>query len=206
MKTDTKEITGITLIDKVLEFTSKTNEESEWTFEKQKDNPPRLIRLQQIDILLKVFLSDIYKPDSFKFNIGNILSGNFILKRTTTDYSNLFIKMDESIAKSDNKNFVQSHVWTLNDLESNYHILINYKRNVDFFINSYWSGCLEISYPLFYALHETSEVAKKIEFKSINEFLGLVIDPLGQIFSKQQLINDMSYPSEDIYDIDLDWI
>jgi hypothetical protein len=51
MKTDPVEITAITLIDKVLEFTSMTPDTSSWTFEKLNKNESRLVRLRQIDSL-----------------------------------------------------------------------------------------------------------------------------------------------------------
>ncbi|MDZ7615209.1 MAG: hypothetical protein U5K51_17050 [Flavobacteriaceae bacterium] len=46
MKTNPKQITALTLINKALEFERMTSK-SEWTLDKQKANPPRLVRLQQ---------------------------------------------------------------------------------------------------------------------------------------------------------------
>ena len=48
--------TALDLLDKVIDFTNMTSDSTEWTFEKQQYNPPRLVRLQQIQALMEAFV------------------------------------------------------------------------------------------------------------------------------------------------------
>ena len=48
--------TALDLLDKVIDFTNRSSDSTEWSFEKQQDNPPRLVRLQQIQALMEAFV------------------------------------------------------------------------------------------------------------------------------------------------------
>ena len=45
------------LLYKVIDFTNMTPDSNEWSFEKQKENPPRFVRLKQIQALIGGFCS-----------------------------------------------------------------------------------------------------------------------------------------------------
>jgi hypothetical protein len=49
LRTDPTHITGLTLIEKALEFVGMTPNKSEWTLEKQKNYLPGLVRFQQLN-------------------------------------------------------------------------------------------------------------------------------------------------------------
>lgn len=202
MKHDPTEITGITLIEKLLEFTSMTTDSSSWTFEKLKDNESRLVRLRQIDCLLKIFVPEIYKSTDLKYSIENVLNGNFIRLRKDKEYSNLFVKMDNLILKS--KYPVQKQEeWTVYELEYNFKNLVNYKIKLNEILN-FNDGIMEISYPYLYSYTLTNSISRKIIFKEIDLFLSLVIDPDNRNFSKEILVKANGYPDENVYHIDLD--
>ena len=202
MKHDPTEITGITLIEKLLEFTSMTTDSSSWTFEKLKDNESRLVRLRQIDCLLKIFVPEIYKSTDLKYSIENVLNSNFIRLRKDKEYSNLFVKMDNLILKS--KYPVQKQEeWTVYELEYNFKNLVNYKIKLNEILN-FNDGIMEISYPYLYSYTLTNSISRKIIFKEIDLFLSLVIDPDNRNFSKEILVKANGYPDENVYHIDLD--
>jgi len=48
--------TAVDLLDKVIDFTNRSPDSAEWSFEIQQDNPPRLVRLQQIQALMEAFV------------------------------------------------------------------------------------------------------------------------------------------------------
>ena len=48
--------TALDLLNKVIDFTNRSPYSEEWSFEKQKENPPRFVRLQQIQALMEAFV------------------------------------------------------------------------------------------------------------------------------------------------------
>lgn len=100
MKIDPEKLNGLTLIYKTLEFTRMVPNYSDWNFEKLEDNPPGFIRLKQIDVLMQIFLPEIYIPNDLKVSIENLISGEFILSRSEDIYKDLFIEMDKLILKT----------------------------------------------------------------------------------------------------------
>lgn len=202
MKLDLKEITGLTLIDKIIEFVSMTSDPSSWTFEKQNTNPPRLIRLKQLNVLLKLFLSESFNSKDLRSNIQSVISGDFILYRDIKLYDKLFLTMDEFISRA-NDHPGKRKEWTSYDLKFNYKQLIKYKINLNKLLE-FNSGIMEISYPYFYSVILTNEISHEVKFKNLDKFLASVIDPADKNFSKDQLIKDNNYPDVDVYDVDLD--
>lgn len=202
MRTDTTQITGLTLIDKALEFESMTPVKSEWSLDIQKDNPSRFIRLQQLNVLLKLFTPDSFDTTDIALGLDNLFRGQFILHRDNSKYYNLYALMDKEIISSKH-NPPKAYGWTLDHLIYNFTDVVNFKRNVNE-VKSHNNGILEISYPYYYSVILTDKISNKIDTKNIDKFLSLVIDPLGRRFSKDDLIRDYNYPTEDVYDIDLD--
>jgi hypothetical protein len=203
LKTDVTQITALTILDKALEFESMTPEKSEWTLEKLKDNPPRLIRLQQLNVLLRLFLPESFNEYEIVSGLDSLLQGQFILLREFSKYDSLFETMDSIITSS--KHYPNKpNEWTLDELRHNYTDIIKFKKAINKVLN-HNSGIMEISYPYLYSVTLIDQLLKKLDTKNIDEFLSLVIDPLGRTFDKAKLIQEYNYPTEDIYDIDLDW-
>jgi len=203
MKSDPIQITGLALIDKALEFESMTSDKSEWTLKKIKDNPPRFVRWQQLEVLLKYFTPELFHSGNIASGLENLLNGQFILLRDANKYENIFTNMDRVITSI--HPIVKRNKWTLEELKYNYINLLRYKRSINNIIN-WHSGILEISYPYLYAVEMTERFSKSMDTKHIDEFLSLVVDPFGRTVSKNELISDFNYPKENPYNIDLDWI
>jgi hypothetical protein len=203
MQMDSIQITGLTLIVKALELKGMTSGKSDWAFDKQKNNPPRLIRLQQIEILLKYFTPEIFKTGDIASGLDDLLEGKFILLRDANKYKKLFTKMENIITL--HHQIRKRREFSLNDLRDNYTNLLWFKQTVNNIFNWY-SGVLLMGYPYLYSFSLIDEFSKKIETKHIDKFLSLVVDPLGRTITKDKLIQDFNYPAEDIYEVDMDWM
>lgn len=203
MKVDPKEITGIILIDKVLEFIAMTSNPSDWNLAKQKDNEPRLFRLQQLNVLFELFFPESYNLNDMKGNIESVLNGNFISQRKAEMYCNLFIQMDKLIENS-KYNFKKEDEWRISNLRHNYRELIEYKIKLRK-VMEFNSGIMEISYPYLYSVIVSNNISDRINNKILDDFLWTVVDPTKTIYKKETLIKYNNYPEEDVYNVDLDW-
>jgi len=203
MNIDPIEITGLTLIDKAIDIERMIVEKPDWTFERQKDNPPRLIRLKQLEVLLKLFTPETYDVD-IEIGIKKLFNGDFILHREIKKYANVFAIMENAISLL-KPSFRKESEWESKNLRFNYHYLMGFKREIDK-IKCWNNGILEIDYKHLYQYVVTSEFINGLCTKSIDDFLSLVIDPLGRTFTKDELIQDFNYPKEDIFDVDIDWL
>ncbi|HEY3372248.1 MAG TPA: hypothetical protein VGK10_15440 [Prolixibacteraceae bacterium] len=56
---------ALNLLDTVIEFTGMTPDSKEWTFERQKENAPRLVRLEQIRTMMDTFASEMQADESY---------------------------------------------------------------------------------------------------------------------------------------------
>ena len=204
MNKNTTQITGLTLIEKVLDFERKTHDKSEWTFEKQKDNPPRFIRLQQLNVLLKYFTPEIFDPINIALGLDNLIKGQFILRRETGIYNNLFNEMD-TVLQTKYPSFPKEE-WNLEYLQRHYTRIVLFKKNINTLL-MFNSGILEASYVFLYSIVMIEEFAKKLDTTYIDNFLSLVIDPLGRIVSMDRLIQDYNYPTDDdVFNVDIEWL
>ena len=88
---------AIDLLNKVLEFIEMTPNSKEWVLTALLKNPPRYIRLQQIESLTKAFLSNdkkqglsgksnIHFDNECKLSVQSFLCGDFIKKWVIKDY------------------------------------------------------------------------------------------------------------------------
>jgi len=204
MNLDSLKLTGLILVEKAIEFKAMTPDPSQWSFEKQKNNEPRLVRLQQLKSLLKLFLPEIYKSTDLRGNIESIFNGNFILQRDVEIYDKLFIEMGKLIGSSKYKNF-ESREWEREHLRYNYQDLLRYKTTIRKLIE-FNSGIMENSYPYLYSLIVSNNTSEKIDTKNLDEFLWTAIDPNKRTYHKEQLIKNYNYPDRDLFDIDIDWM
>lgn len=216
---ETENITGLTLLEKVQEL-PMTFGKSGWSIKKENESTTHAIRIQQIRVLLSVFMGDCCNPNDLDLSINSVLNGDFISQRKRNEektpnlfqtkidyYSSLFKKMDETIQskrmRHSDECHSERHFW----LKRNYCILLESKTTIEraVYFMMCWTGVsLELPPPLLYALKLTEEIKEMIHLEKINEFLSLVIDPIGKIISRQQLIAENKYPEEDVYDIEFD--
>jgi hypothetical protein len=203
LRTDPLQITAITLLDKALEFESMTSDRTEWKLEKLKDNPPRFVRLQQLIVLLKLFTPETFNNKNIGLSIDSLFNGDFILQRDIIKYAALCKTMDEVIISV--KYFPKKQTeWETRHLQHNFTNAIDFKRKINKVLG-HNDGIMEISYPYFYSIILTSEIAGKLNTQENDKFLSLVIDPLKNCYEKDWLIRELDYPKDDVYDIDLDY-
>ena len=202
MKSEPIEITGITLLNKILEFKSNISDTTKWTLIDLQEDEIKLVRFKQIQCLTKLFVPEVYIPNDLTTSIDNILNGDFIKIREERIYKNLFLRMDKVITKS--FDFLEKYKeWEVHDLCFNYQNLVEYKIKLDLLLN-FNAGIMEMSYPYCYSAIISSDISKNIKYDKLDNFLSAVIDPDNRIFSRDQLIKDYNYPKEDVYDMELE--
>jgi hypothetical protein len=202
MRSEPIEITGITLLNKILEFKSNISDTKKWTLTDLQGDETNLVRFNQIHCLTKLFVPEVYSPNDLTTSIDNILNGDFINIREEKIYKNLFLKMDKVITKS--FDFLDKYKeWELHDLCFNYRDLVEYKIKLNMLLN-FNVGIMEISYPYCYSAIISGDISENIKYNKLDKFLSTVIDPDNRIFSRDQLIKDYNYPKEDVYDMELE--
>ncbi len=202
MPRDPIEITGITLIEKVLEFVAMIPDSSNWVFNQMKLNSSYEIRYRQIDVLLNYFTPEIYNKQDLKISIKHFLQGDFIELRPLSVYKDILAEMDNTI-QTGKITMPQQRPWLIGDITSNYCDLINFRKKLNRLLMQN-NGIMEISYPYLFSVEITDQIIRNIDTKIMDKFLGLVIDPSGQMVTKERLVNDYNYPTEDVYEIDAD--
>jgi hypothetical protein len=202
MRSEPIEITGITLLNKILEFKSNISDTKKWTLPDLQGDETNLVRFNQIQCLTKLFVPDVYTPNDLTTSIDSILNGDFINIREERIYKNLFLRMDKVITKS--LDFLDKYKeWELHDLCFNYRDLVEYKIKLNMLLN-FNVGIMEISYPYCYSSIISGDISENIKYNKLDKFLSTVIDPDNRIFSRDQLIKDYNYPKEDVYDMELE--
>lgn len=199
-----EEITAQLLIEKILDFISLVPDHNDWKIEKLKNNPPRLIRFKQIEVLLQIFAPEIYNQNDIKLSIESTINGQFLLHRPEHIYTELFDEMETTIRRYKPK-LKKSEPWQNRLLQDNFDHLMRYMIELNR-ISNYNSGVLVLSYPHFYAYLLSEETSTNIDTQKITSFLGTAIDPQQRLFNSSTLIKDFNYPSEDLTEIDLEWM
>jgi len=200
------EFTAIDLLEKVLEFTSMSPNPNSWNFDSLKSNPPRLIRFQQIDSLMKAFFP--YENNHWgisKVSLESFLEGDFILERDLSDYEET-IQYIKDYIREETHDAIETSRIDLDELEFIYSRLLSFKKQLRKIIN-FNSDVVEassISARFSYIL--TSSVSKSIAEKptKLDKTIELLINPKGLTFSADELISKYHYPTEDLIDIDID--
>lgn len=204
--TNTSTYTALDLLNTVIEFTNMTPDSKEWNFECQKDNTPRFVRLEQIMAMMWAFVPELSAAKDIGRSIEDFCSGDFIARRPIEHYASLLDEIQTTIANSHfgaDKNGKIS----VYDLPHNYYNLLNYYVKLKKLIN-FNSGMMEISYPYYFSYIVTGSVSNSISSNAeiLSRLLVKFIDPLGQSFTKDELIERYYYPDEDLLDLDLNWM
>lgn len=200
------ELTALDLLYTAIEISDMTGaDRSKWTFESQKDNLPRFVRLQQIHALCKAFLPGKYVTDDVRGVMEGFFSGEFISYRSLDDYGKLISRMEKAIAKTGYENFGKSGL-QLDHLQTNYRDLLDYKLKFGRLVD-HNNGLCETSYPYLFSQLVTSSISEQImrKIRSVDTALVLFIDPAKMRFTEQELIKAYNYPTDDLDQIDEDW-
>lgn len=197
-------ISAITLLDSILEFIEMTEEIKEWNYESQAFSPPRLIRLQQIDVMLKKLMPDFPETFSLKQKIMSVHQGSFIKDRKREDYKKVFEEMDALLIDHKPKR-LKYFEWSTHHLQRNYAWVLAYKKEIRKMKNYNW-GDLETSYPYAYSNLLMGTISSQIDSSMVDHFLASVIDPFNQVFNKSTLIKKDGYPSVNLKKLDKEWV
>ena len=197
-------ISAKTLLDTILEFVEMTPELDDWGFEQQKENPPRLIRLQQIDVLLKLLIPEFPDEYTIKKKILFIYQGEFIKCRAKERYQIVFDEMDEILGSHKIKKH-KDFEWNIFYLKHNYCEAFEFKKDIRQ-MKKYNKGILEIGYAYASANLLIDSIASTINTDPADHFLTSIIDPLKQTFLKADLVKNHGYPHADITEIDNEWV
>jgi hypothetical protein len=201
MKFEKNEITALTLLNLVLEFSTRNPDETTWNYKSQKKIPVNLQRLKRIEILYKLFLPESYNAKKVGVNINNIISGDFIRKRATENYATLYRNivpfMDEISFKYFSKENKEPMRFPY--LKEYYCSLIEYKKCLNNLL-SFNDGVYEISYPYYFSYALVRKINKSIDQSELNYFLSYMIDPTSKVFTLEELVNEYNYPNEEIFD------
>ena len=190
---------GIDLLEKILEFVAMTPETNLWTLNSLIDNQPRLIRLKQINSLLNAFFSE--KNET----IQSILSGKFLETQNIELFSELtnfiikFVKSKSNFEIEDDEIYVD-------DLQMVYCELMQYKkvlRNLLTF-NSGWLEASSVTAKFSICL--TNSITENLinKYPALNETLEMLVNPKKLSFTEMQLINEYNFPTDDLYEIDIE--
>jgi len=202
---NSSQYSAVDLLEKVIEFTNMTPDPNDWSFEVQMKNDPRFIRLQQILSLMLAFVPELYFLKEIRESIENFYTGEFIANKSIKEYSNLLDEINKTIAKSEFKGAREGKI-NVYDLQDNYRNFLNYYLKLNKLVN-HNKGMMEISYPYFFPYILTKEISQSIdsEAKKIKAILASYIDPKNRIFTEDELIKEFDYPTDDLFEIDLDW-
>jgi hypothetical protein len=200
------ELTAVDLLYTALELSDMTGaDRDKWTIASQKDNPPRLVRLQQVHALCKALLPEKYVTDDVQQVMDGLFSGEFISYRSLDDYAKLISRMEREIAKAGYDNLRKSRL-ELDHLQNNYRDLLEYKSKFGRLV-SHNDGICETSYPYLFSQLVTGSISKQIKQKirTVDKALILFIDPASRQLSEKELVDVYNYPTDDLGQIDEDW-
>jgi hypothetical protein len=208
---------GISLLDKIFEFIEMTPNSAEWNVKSLKANPPRLIRLRQIESLLKAFFGTnrkqnlLTKAKSMLFadqaiTINTFLQGHFIMGYSIDEYTALTNSIKDSVRNRAGSN--QQKEMGVEELVSLFLRLIKFKKQVRGLVtfNSTW---LEASSDVsLFSIYLTNTVAENLcgKYKELDDIIEQLINPKGLIFSTKELIGKFDFPTEDLSEIVIDFM
>lgn len=205
MRPDPTELTGLDLLEKLLEQQAINPDQAQWLTDNPQHYPPQQVRLRQLAVLTNVFIPELATLDLPR-QLDAILNGSFIQLRRLDRYPLLVADVQNQASKdADNRYPIKQPVVRLNDLERCYQRFVQFKAMTGSLL-TFNSDILETNLFLLYSARMTSRATQSIDLSEINSFLSTLIDPEHRVFAKADLIRDYGYPPEDIADLELDWL
>lgn len=218
MARNTNTYSGINLLDKILEFTEMTPNSAEWNLKSLKANPPRQIRLRQIESLLTAFCAMSTNEnllskaksvffDNHKITIPSFLRGDFIKIRSIDEYWEItqFIKdfVKTRVGDADRKREIR-----IEELVFTFPILIDFKKQIRRMLtfNSGWSeASSDIS---LFSIYLTNSIAENLtgKYNELDWVIERFINPKGLIFTEEEMIDKYNFPKEDLNEVDMDFM
>ena len=218
MSRSTNTYSGINLLDKILEFTEMSPNSAEWNLKSLKANPPRQIRLRQIESLLAAFCAINTNEnllskaksiffDNQKITITSFLHGDFIKTRSIDEYSEIiqFIKdfVKTRLGDADRKREIR-----IEELAFIFPVLIDFKKQIRSML-TFNSGWLEASSDVsLFSIYLTNSIAEKLvgKYGELDYVIERFINSKGLIFTEEEMIDKYNFPKEDLNEIDSDFM
>jgi len=218
MARSTNTYSGINLLDKIFEFTEMTPNSVEWNLKSLQANPPRQIRLQQIESLLTAFCTInanenlLSKAKSMffgnhKITITAFLSGDFIKTRSIDEYSEL-IQFVKDFVKTKVGDAGRKREIRIEELVFIFPILIDFKKQIRSML-TFNSGWLEASSDIsLFSIYLTNSIAENLtgKYNELDYVIERFINPQGLIFTEEEMIDKYNFPKEDLNEVDMDFI
>jgi hypothetical protein len=205
--------TAVDLLEKAIEFEDLTPNPALWKEGMLKDNPPRLLRLRQINALAKAFFThqpaDLFgKAKSFFLvpripTVKTLLSGSFLKERNLAAYENVIAWMKDLVRENEGQLGETGQVNHAHLLEV-YQRLLRYKKEL-FAIGEFNNReRVKKAVGLRFSVYLTDEVSQRIKKSCapLDKALGLLLDPLSLSFTQEELQRTYHYPKEDKKEID----
>lgn len=208
---------GIDLAEKIMEFVAMTPDSNQWNTKALYDNPPRQIRLYQIQSLMMAFIGMERKSSDnqdkrwlesgeLKPSLRYFLSGDFIRSRTETDYVQC-IEFIKAYMQDDSFHDRLSKPVSLMELSFIFPKIFSYKtqlRNLMTF-NSGWMEAGSMTAQFSISL--TNSISRNLvsKFDILDRTLEWFINPLELSFTLDELVAGYQYPKENLSDIDIEY-
>lgn len=210
MRQDPTDLTGLDLLGKLLDQETVNSNSSQWSLDVPHQHPPEKVRLQQLAVLTALFVPEVANLP-LPQQLEAVRCGRFIQLRNIEAYGPLLADMKGRYlmkgSLDDYDRPVILNKWKLDagGLESAYEQLFKFKRLIES-VKTFNSSILEADFYGIYSLMLTGAVGNAIDLSEIDTFLWKLIDPERRTFAKADLVNMYGYPSEDLFDLELDWL
>lgn len=205
--------TAIDLLEKAIEFEDLTPNPALWKEGLLKDNPPRLLRLRQINALSKAFFTHqpadfLEKAKTFFLSprvptVKTLLSGAFIKERNLAVYEDFIALIKESVREQEGELGETGQLKHAHLVEV-YQRLLRYKKQVFALEQFNNRDKVKKAVGLRFSVYLTNDVSRRIKESCapLDKALGLLLDPHSLSFTADELHQVYNYPKEDIQEID----
>ncbi|WP_163309606.1 hypothetical protein [Dysgonomonas sp. 521] len=186
------------LTDKIVDLLGLTSSFYDWSQEEFKDNPPRLIRLQQIEAMITAFCGVGISPQSF-------IDGDFIRDRPLEQYADLTKQVEDFIKKEWNVTVFRPHKQSLMSLMIE---LLHYKERLKKVFYLFRPGTITNSSPYCQYMNSIIQSYKpslKEILHEVDSMIERVVQPQKSFCTMPELI-DCGYPDVNLVEIDFEML
>jgi len=205
--------TAVDLVEKAIQFEALTPNPALWKEGLLKDNPPRLLRLQQINALCRALFTEkrddfLGRAKSFLFepripSLKKLLSGAFLKGRDVSAYEQLIKEMKDTVREKEG-HLGETGQLTHAHLTEVYQRLLRYKKQLVALEHFNEGEKVKKTVGLRFSVYLTDEVSQAIKLgaQPLDKALALLVDPQSVSLTREELQLHYGYPKEDIKEID----
>lgn len=180
------------LLDELFGLLSRQPDVATWTVAALGENPPRLIRLQRLTALFRAF--------ELPWDVPRFMKGGFVNVEHPA-HAALIVQADRELGGHDD-------YWVRRDqLPEFFARLLEYRGTIDRALR-FNSGVLEASGFYAFAFERIEHVNAQVRtaVATIDDLLAALIAPDGRTFSYDQLVAQFAFPTDDLWEIDAEWV